>query len=214
MTLHPAQAPHCQTGASAENPGRCQLYEAKVFSVLEDMFFVTSPAGLCKARRAASCLLLPAPGDTVLISLSAASCHILAVLVQKENEGCLQLPKTCTVQAEDLSLEAGRELRLTGAGLSAEARHVTVRATLCRLLGLRLEQRFETVHTKAGHLCAMAGRALSFFGRSLQKVDGLCETEAGRMRLTSKESLRVRSDSLDMRSKNSVVLDGEHITIG
>lgn len=218
----PAAYPCCQGEAAVPGapeapvtPGApCQLCEAKVFSVLDDMFLITGPAGLLRARRAASCLLVPCAGDTVLVSISPARCHILAVLETQEENGTVQLPKRCAVQASDLSLEAESRLRLHAPGLEADARHISLRATLCRLCGLRLEQRFDAVHTRAGHLLAMAGRALSFFGRRLEKVDGLCETEAGRMRLSSEESLRVRADSLDMRSTKGVVLDGEHINIG
>ncbi len=193
--------------------GQCRLGQGRVFTVLGDGFLVSGPLGLVKAKRAASCLLQPGRGDLVLVC-HGELCHILAVLELAEEKGELVLPKTSTLKAHDLVLEADHDLALRGTGLRAEARHVEVRASLVRLCGLRLEQAFRSVQTRASSLVAMAGRAFGFFGRRLEKVDDVCETEAERMRVSTRELLRVRSRSLDMRSKDTVTVDGRNIRIG
>ncbi len=208
-----------------------QLREANIFSCVDDIFLVTDTAGLVKARRAASCLLAPETGDTVLLCAGPASAWIVAVLERRAESqpdsraadtaadtaaACARivLPEHCAVQATTLSLTAARDLRLAGQKIQVKGHAVDIAASLVRATGMRLEQGFQAVHTKAEHLVTQAGRVLGFFRRRLEKVDGLCETEAGSMRVSSKESLRVRSQSLDMRSKKTVVLDGEHIHIG
>lgn len=194
--------------------GQCQLHEASVFSVLGDSFLVNGPLGLVKAKRASSCLVAPDRGDLVLLCQTQASSYILAVLELCNEKADIVLPKESTFKGQDICLEADRDILFKGCGVRTEARHVEVQASLVRLCGLRLEKAFRSVQTRASSLVAMAGRAFGFFGRRLEKVDGVCETEAQRMRVSTSELMRVRSRSLDMRSKDSVILDGRNIRIG
>ena len=195
-------------------PGQCQLHEARVFSVLEDNFLVSGPLGLVKAQRASSCLIAPRKGDLVLLCQTPATSYILAVLALCVDKADIVFPKESTLKGQDIVLEADKNILIKGCGVRTEARQVEVQASLVRLCGIRLEQAFRSVQTRASSLVAMAGRAFGFFGRRLEKVDGVCETEAQRMRVSSGELIRVRSRSMDMRALDSVTLDGRNIKIG
>jgi len=76
-----------------------------------------------EVKRAASCLLLPEPGDKVLVSGDAAGgLYIIAVLEQRTaGSMTLQVDGALTVCADELSLQGGRRLAMNTEAFSLEA---------------------------------------------------------------------------------------------
>lgn len=76
-----------------------------------------------EVKRAASCLLLPAPGDKVLVSGDAAGgLYIIAVLEQRTaGSMTLQVDGALTVSADELSLQGSQRLAMNTEDFSLEA---------------------------------------------------------------------------------------------
>src|SRR5579859_8052403 len=97
-----------------------ELIQAKVVDAGEDICRLTGAAGSFTARRAASCLLQPGAGDTVLAAQVAGNIWILAVLVRGDTPALLPLPADSTLKVaqgglklavqDELTLAAGRQL--------------------------------------------------------------------------------------------------------
>ncbi len=187
--------------------GEPLLRTAWVQSVDGDELVVAGPLGLVRARRAAGCLLAPERGDKVLVFLAPDDCHVLSVLEKHGDQGALLLP-------EHTEVAAARTLSLRADSLHLASGTCTVRASLVELTGSLLRQTFASVQTRAGRLVHQAGRHFAFFDRLFTRVRDVQETEAGRVRLRAEESLRVRARNTDVRSEDSVLVDGRTIKIG
>ena len=76
-----------------------------------------------EVKRAASCLLLPEPGDKVLVSGDAVGgLYIIAVLEQRTaGSMTLQVDGALTVCADELSLQGGRRLAMNTEAFSLDA---------------------------------------------------------------------------------------------
>src|SRR5690348_18246033 len=117
-----------QTDHSAGTPG---FIQARVVDAGQDLCRLSSPNGAFTARRAASCLLQPAAGDTVLAADVEGSLWILAVLVRGDSPAVLPLPADSTLRVAEggLKLVVQDELVLAaGRQLSAVAPEVSVQA--------------------------------------------------------------------------------------
>ncbi len=187
--------------------GEPLLRTAWVQSVCGDELVVAGPLGLVRARRAAGCLLGPERGDKVLVYLAPEDCHVLSVLEKHSDQGTLLLP-------EHTEVAAAQTLSLKADNMHVSSRTCTVTAALVQLTGTLLRQTFASVQTRAGRLVHQAGRHFAFFDRLFTRVRDVQETEAGRVRLRAEESLRVRARNTDVRSEESVLVDGRTIKIG
>lgn len=176
------------------------LHNGRVQSVLRgkqaDCITVAGAFGLVNARRAAGCLLMPEPGDTVLLYLpatdKATSAYVLSVLERESQEGELALPEQTAMTARRLELKT-ESLAMTGRVLV---------------------QTFESVRNLAGRILERAGQRLGLYGRQIERVSDVQETTAGRVRLSARESLRLRSRNADIRAEQSVIMDAEKLKIG
>src|SRR5579871_1081633 len=107
------------------------LIQAKVVDAGEDICRLLGPAGSFTARRAASCLLQPGAGDTVLAADLTDGTWILAVLVRGGSPAVIPLPADSTLKVaqgslqlsvpDELILAAGRQLSAIAPEVSLQA---------------------------------------------------------------------------------------------
>lgn len=144
-----------------------------------------------KAALAASCLMLPEKGDTVLLArLEDGRFSVLAVLARGAESGpCrLRLPAGSRLETPgDLALAAGNSLTLHGGqGMAVHTPALSVTAEESRLHVTRLEAVADTIHSWCRSLHAVGVRAqavyhtltqcLTVSRRMVEKED---ETRAG-----------------------------------
>lgn len=158
---------------------------------------VSGNFGMVTAQRAASCLLAPEAGDTVLVVLPATDgavehAYVLGILERSSARGQLVLPDETSV--------ATRRLEFTTEALSITSRVLTQTVTSLRCL--------------VGSILERAGKRMGLYGRRVENITDVCETKAGRIRTSARETLRVRARNADVRAEQSVVLDGENLKIG
>jgi hypothetical protein len=198
---------------SSYAPAATGLIQARVVDAGEDICRLSGPAGSFTARRAASCLLQPAAGDTVLAADVDGSLWVLAVLVRGDSPAVLPLPADSTIKVaqgglklavqEELSLAAGRQL-------SALAPEISVQAARAGLVDAMVDQ----VKTVAGLLDTAAERVRLKAGSSHRQIEDLEHLQAGQLNYAVKTVLNMRGKHAVVSAESEVRLDGERIHLG
>ena len=170
---------------------------------------VRTPRGIVRAERAAGCLLKPRCGDTVLTAfLPDGEAWVTCVLTraEAETEAELALPERTALCARELSIEAEK------AGVAA--RHISMESTILSLGGGLLLQGFAAVQTAARRVGERIARKEGRYGELSERTEGLDERSAGRMRVKSETSYRLRAENADVRAEAMLDLDAERIKVG
>ena len=170
---------------------------------------VRTPRGIVRAERAAGCLLKPRCGDTVLTAfLPGGEAWVTCVLTraEAETEAELALPDRTALRARELSIEAEK------AGVAA--RHISMEGTILSLGGGLLLQGFAAVQTAARRVGERIARKEGRYGELSERTEGLDERSAGRMRVKSETSYRLRAENADVRAEAMLDLDAERIKVG
>lgn len=163
---------------------------------------------LWSCRRAASCLLKPEPGDTVLLSGPDRLRVYLIAVIEQANTAMsrIDVPGNLTLAASagSVSIEGQGDLRLrSGGALDMHGARWTMKAEKARCEVADMRYTGESVDGTVGRL--------RFVGK-------LFETVAGRMVQMARSALRlvdetdqVRAGHLDMRAQESVSVHGKHV---
>lgn len=219
-TVHPFPA-RAETRPAATH----SLCAATVTGAAGESFLLDHPH-IAQARPAASCLLEPAPGDTVLLTHAddGSPCFILAVLQRPQADaGQLRLPggnqlvsdtSGVRLHAEALSLNTASQLELNSAALKVNTVSADVNAK--HWLGC-----FDTAETHAVNVrltaktfSSQVGRLIQRLMESFRKIDGLDETRAGRVRVSAQGHHHVDAGHLTHTAKGFVKIDGQKIDLG
>ena len=128
----------------------------------KDQFVVTLPYGPVKAKKAASCLMVPMEGDLVLMSVDfKGSSYILNVLERKVQDisTTLSVPGDCVIEsstgsvelhaASDLVLSATDEIEVTGGKVRVHADQAELCSTKISVLGRVLHTQVKRITTVA-----------------------------------------------------------------
>lgn len=206
-----------------------QLVQAVVSGCADDWFFVdgvNGGNGCQRALRAASCLLEPQLGDTVLLCTGGAGVapYILAILARASSSGgTLTLPGGGAIVSDDGRLRlAARRVEL------AADECVTLAAPRLEVLAADGELRFahlgasaKTLDARVGVLSLVASSVTSSVGRLVQKArdcfrftENLDETRAGRLRLKVDGRYQLDAGHAAILAEGLVKIDGEKIDLG
>ncbi len=181
--------------------------QATVYETDGERVLVRGAVGLVQAMRAASCLLAPQPHDTVLLALlQDGSAWIVAVLRTQQGQGQLALPKETELATQSLRIRADHFV-LEGEEISCTGR-------LLSLGGHILVQSFSAMQTIARSLGAYIDRVVRRLGSVDEEIAGPRKTRALRAQDTIAASYRLRAENADIRAKDQVDIDANHIKIG
>ncbi|MEO1199736.1 MAG: DUF3540 domain-containing protein [Pseudomonadota bacterium] len=168
------------------------------------------------AKRAASCLVVPAPGDTVLLSLVDGTAFVLAVLDRAEPSQPVQLAPGAhvTLSAETVTVEAASELQF-------RAPTVGITSEFLRLVGKRAAHVFSRVTEALGHLTTSADRidtaATLVSTKAKDRTTVVSETETeklGTLMQTVDGTATLTSHSTVILAQEDVRMDGKRIITG
>ncbi|HEY1991932.1 MAG TPA: DUF3540 domain-containing protein, partial [Gammaproteobacteria bacterium] len=178
------------------------MIQAKVVDAGEDICRLAGPAGAFTARRAASCLLQPATGDTVLAAVLADSTWVLAVLVRGDSPALLPLPADCTVKVaagslsfavpEELTLAAGTQLSVVAPEVSLQAARASIGLGALQLAAGLVEATVEHIKTASEFLDTVATRVRLKAGSVHRQVEDLEHLQAGQLYYSIKNVLNMR----------------------
>lgn len=199
---------------------------ATVVGRAEEWLLIAGLPNCTRARSAASCLIMPEIGDTVLVcdTGSELSAYILSVLIRTTpNVGTVMLPGGASfeaeagnlqIQAKSLAMQASKDLLMTSPKVSLNALVAEVRVR-------KLSGWYETVQTHAGKVRLFAQSVASNVGRVLQQAkesfrwtEKTDETRAGRVRIKAEGHYSVQSQHTTMHAGGVVRIDGEKIDLG
>lgn len=191
---------------SVENPENA-LEKGTVIGVHENALLLHTSRGIVKAQRAAGCLLAPRCGDGVLTAfLPDGEAWVTCVLTRPNVGAEIDLPEKTTLRARELSVESDTT--------SFVSRLISMEGTILSLGGGLLLQGFAAVQTAARRMGECFARKTGRYGELSEKTDGLDERSAGRMRVQSETSYRVRAENADVKAEAVLDLDAGRIKVG
>lgn len=170
------------------------------------------------ARRAASCLLDPAPGDEVLIARSGRRAYVVAVLERVAPDSAATLgvagaDKLC-LAAPELALEAGHSLGARTPVLTVAATRVRARLGTVQALGHALKSRWDQVFSGTRRRDQISDLAVERTGTRIVAVDELDILKAGQRQEEVKAARVVRAGHVDTVARGEVRIDGKRINLG
>lgn len=189
-------------------------------------FAVRTSAGEIEARRAASCLLEPEPGDRVLVATPDGEAWVLSVLERADpaapsrvvvaSDLEIQVPdgRFGVAAQESIDLVTARDLRVVAGGLD-------VHATDANAVFARLTVLADLVRAELDRLKLVAARSDSsveqvreHVKRSFRTVEEIDSLRAETIDYAAKKLAQVTGQTTIMTAEELVKLDGEQVHIG
>jgi hypothetical protein len=201
-----------------------ELIQARVVDAGEDLCRLSGPAGNRTARRAASCLLQPAAGDTVLAADVGGSTWILAVLIRGDSPAVVPLPADSTLKVaqgglklavqDELTLAAGRQVSVLAPEVSVQAARATISLGALQLAAGLVEATVDRVKSVVDLLDTVAQRVRVKAGSMHRQVEDLDHLQAGQLFYSIKNVLNMRGKHAVVSAESEVRVDGERIHLG
>lgn len=202
-----------------------QILTATIESVGEKEYYVVLYHQLCEAQLAASCLLKPQVGDTVLLAhIEGGAAVILSVLYRNESsQAHLVLPAQSTLDcAESLTVRATAALSLqSGQAMNVDAHDLNLRSHNASANMVNVSTIADKAEMCARFLSSMGQTALSVFssvtqcfGKSQKMVTGTDETHCQSSTLVAEEEVTTMSKNAVNLAKDTSRTDAKLIQLG
>ncbi|WP_243358674.1 DUF3540 domain-containing protein [Fundidesulfovibrio terrae] len=188
------------------------------------LFEVEASFGPLAAVRAVSCLVEPAPGDAVLLSVDIAGrAYVLAVL---ESASPVNLAvdgdASLSVRGGSLTVALGSDLTLACPGaITAASGEIAVHAATgsavierVSLIGRALRSRFKKVRAVAKSVDQMFARVTQRAQESTRFVAEHDEVQAGSRRVLVSDLCALHAKNHSMMAEEQVVINAEQIHMG
>jgi len=192
----------------------------------EGGFIVATGSGELSAKRSASCLVKPQPGDYVLLStLPTGQSYVTAVLerddagstsIAVEGDLRIRLPngRLSLAAQEGLNLVSAKDVSFVAGGFNVNAVDANVILQRLTYLGTYVRSEVEKIKTFAGTFDSVLERFSQRVSRSYRTVEELDQVRAARIDYVAKKTLSLHGDSTLMTAKQLVKVDGEQIHLG
>ncbi|MCC6875173.1 MAG: DUF3540 domain-containing protein [Sandaracinaceae bacterium] len=187
---------------------------------------VETSSGELDARLAASCLVEPEVGDTVLLAVPArGDLYVLAILERAAPEAPLRIRSDCDVSIESsgvVSLSGTQGVRARSAHtLELAAKKLAVSAidgmvSIDRLgvVGRFIETHADTVKTVLGTFDSFLERFSQHVKRSYRFVEEADVTRARQIDTRAQETMTMRGRNTFLSAEELMKLDGEQVHLG
>ncbi|MCA9605053.1 MAG: DUF3540 domain-containing protein [Myxococcales bacterium] len=198
---------------------------ATVERVEDDAVFVRAPAGLYRARRAASCLVDARVGDRVLVAAAASGeAWVLAVLERAEagalplrfdGDVAIESPGTVSVRGDEgVSLRSKTTVDLVARLLDVRA--IDVRAATERLgvTGGVAQVSLESAKAVIGLVDQTFERLSTRMKRYYKFVEEIEMTRAHEIDTRAEKTIHLRSKNAFVHAEQLVKVEGEQIHLG
>lgn len=183
----------------------------------EGLFLVEQDGQGYACRHAASCLLLPEPGDEVLLAHVAGQAWILAVL-QRAGQAAAQLRVDGDLVIAStrgaVRLEAGTALGLQSESLQVEAEHGVIQVAQMRFSGTLWQGAIGTARL-VGQVCeTLVDRVMQISKLSFRRVEQIDHVRAAQLDYEGSARVRIRSKYTAVTAKNILKAKGRQVHIG
>lgn len=191
-----------------------------------DDWFFTQGITPIRLKRAASCLIEPQLGDTVLIFDTGFEkiSFITAVLVSsQEATSKVVLPggasletidQQLTIKAENISLNGNASVSLNSAHIDVNAAVATLKVSQLQSWSDSMEAHVVRATFVIKTLTSHINQAISRIRNSWRKVEELDETQAGRVRVLVEGHHQLKAEHVTTQAQGFVRIDGKKIDLG
>ncbi|QRF57918.1 DUF3540 domain-containing protein [Variovorax paradoxus] len=182
--------------------------------------------GQWTCRRAASCLLQPAPGDTVLFSgPDAQRVFLIAVVEQADPRASrIEVPGDLVLSAPggsiavdsatDLRLHSAGKLDMAGAQWQVRAEQAQLQVAEMRYVGQAVDATVGRVRLLGKLFETMADRLLSMARSTLRVVDETEQVRVGHLDCEASHAVRIHGHHTVVTGKELVKVDAAQIHMG
>ena len=218
---HPARVQLIR-GVAEPAPSGPRLTIAEVLGAEGAVAIVRVDGADLAARCAASCLLVPEPGDTALMCIGAPGDGLPAPVIVAIVARAPDLPATLavpgasavTVAADDLALTARRRVEIRGEECRIDATRTTIRGRALQLIADTLSGFAKRLSLVAGHMEASAGTASEVYGQRTSVVQGVESRSAGNLTIKVEQVMVVRAADALVAAQKDIRMDAERISLG
>ncbi len=188
-------------------------------------FTVATASGPVAARRAASCLLDPNDGDTVLVARSDRGAWIVAVLERDASrsaelsvDGDLRIRtargKIALVAQEGIDVISAATTKIVSTGLEVRTNKANVLVDSLELVGTFVKAEVGRAKLFAESLDHVLDRFSQKVKRSYRHVQDLDQVHAGSMHHRVEKTMRVHAHDSAITADGLVKIDGKQIHVG
>ena len=187
--------------------------------------FVRAARGDVEAKRAASCLIVPAVGDSVLLVSTERGAFVTAVLEREPGakstialDGDLELRlekgRFAVAAQEGVDLVSGKDVSVVASGLRVNAVEGNVVLQRLSFLGGAVRAELEKLKLVASTFDATLERLSQKVKRSYRSVEELDQVRAGSIDYTAKSVMSLHAENALVTAEELVKVDGEQIHLG
>ena len=194
----------------------------------EDGWIVSTQSHMYSAQKAAGCLLLPEPGDVVLLSLDDEGvCFVLSVLERGgekpvKNRIAIDGSTDLHVQHGDLSITSDRDINLASdKNITCITDRITIQAQKGRAVLKHMTVLGQVLINQAQKIKSIAGSAEYMYKRLTQRLGNSYRYVAEHDEIQSNTTRRVVEDLMTVQTGNTchlaeetIKIDAEHINLG
>lgn len=212
--------------AIPQNPLRLGLGEiAEVVACEAGRIMVQAGGRRMAARRAASCLVEPEPGDLVLVGGDLARCYLLAVLeragtapLRIAGEGDVELlARGGTVRLvgeEGVEIATAREVRITAEAIAVKSSRAALFIDELSVVGRSAVAHIGRLRAMGSVLESFVDRVMMRARRSVRLIEESDHTRAGSIDLRADATLQAHGETSIVTASTLVRLDGGQIHLG
>ncbi len=187
------------------------LLEGEVFLSTEETVVVRTSSGDYKARRAASCMLVPELQDHVLVSVGPSGVWILAVLERRsQHVARLEFDRDLEIRLPQGAFSVNAQKGVT----LASAAEVGIAAKGLRVSAAEANLVIRSIRLFAQHCESLLTRLLQRVHFSQRIVVDTEQVKAGRIDYSAEKELTLQGQDASLHADRLIKVDGGQIHIG
>jgi hypothetical protein len=200
-----------------------ELFTAEVKSCQSNMVILSSSRGVSSAQVAASCLLKPDVGDTVLVCDTPQSSYILSILEKSSSKQILNLQQDTDIQCQGhLNIHSDQSLKMSSAvESSTHAPIIAQNSGKQKITSQHLDITAAKAQLVAKNIDVSATQCHSVIERIYQKADQVFRTvttlenlKAGNLIQSVKNIWNSQSRNTVITAESDVKVDAQRIHMG
>lgn len=199
--------------------------EARVTGICDGIYGLSGIAGQLTARRAASCLLEPAAGDTVLSAqIADGTWYVLAVLTRGDTAAIVSLPADSVLRSSEggmtlaaqtqLTLAGGERVSITTPELEVQAERAQASFSVLRAAAGLIETTATRVRNVADLFETVADCIRQRAGSMYREVKDLDHLKAGQVYYKAETVMNLRGKHSVLSAEGEVKIDGTRVHLG